>query len=448
MVLDRYIKNQSYYVLFGNLFAAAFSMCSFMLLTRFLTKQSFGEFETFMAMLVLIEMVFQGLSNNAMVRFLNSYIHRRKEIIGSSWAIRIFLNIVTTILIYSAYFIFKDSIDSSDFRLFFIFCPIFIWSVLPVNMARSVLQSDQNFKLLALTNIFIPISLFIFYIVGYILKVDLMYVVYGNIAFRILLMLVIQFKYGSYISCVKYTSYAIVRKLLGFGKFSILTFLGSSVLKSSDKILIQYFMGAANVANWSVPMKLTELIDNPVRSTASTSYPKMTKMYTEKKYKELSSYLHNIIAKYVIIAIPLSILCMFIPSVFINFLGGAGYENSYIILQVFSFYFLLVPFDRFIGTALSSINKPQYDSIKVSTMAIVNIVGDIIVLIIFKELWPVAVVTLLNISAGIGIGIFYLKKHITDFSIRKILIEGIPNSSKELITMLKIKTNEIFNKKH
>lgn len=446
MFIDKYIRNQSYYVLIGNLLAAGFSMVSFMILTRLLTKQQFGLFESFMALLVLIEMVFQGLSNNALIRFLNSYTHRRKHIIGSSMLIRVCLNVLTTVLIYGFYFYFKDSIQESEFELFFIYCPVFIWSMLPVNMIRSILQSDQKFKLLAIINMGLPLSLFTFYIVGIFVSVDLMYVIYGNIIFRLILSIVVIFAYSRYISYIKYSSLYFIKKLIEFGKFSILTFLGSNLLKSADKILIQYFIGASSVAIWSVPLKLTELIDNPVRSAASTSYPKMTQMFSNDNHKELSDYIQKMIAKYIIISIPLALVLITFPSFFIKFVAGAGYGSSVIILQIFSIYVLLVPFDRFIGTALSAVNKPQYDSIKMSIMAIVNIVGDIIVLMIFDSLWPVAVVTLINLSVGILIGIVLLQKQLASFSIKSLILQSIPLAIKELNTIIKLKYHEFFIK--
>lgn len=448
MFISKYIRNQSYYVIIGNLLAAGFSMFSFIILTRTLTSIQFGEFETFMALIMLFEMIRRGLANNAIVRFINSNPdNKRKEIIGSSWAIALCLNVAFTILIYGVYYLFSEQIIKSGFELFFIYYPIFMWIVSPTNMAKSVSQARQHFKILTAINIFVPIILFVFYVVGLFNTVGLMYVIYGNIIFRFLLSIIVQFTYGSFVSHIKYASWLMIKDLMSFGKFSILSDLGANLLKSSDKILIQYFLGTASVALWSVPLKMTEVIDNPLRSSSSTSFPKMTKMYNDNNIKDLASYVQDMIAKFLLFSIPIAAICIIFPWFFIDILGGKNYENSYVILQIFAIYFILLPFDRFIGTTLSAVNKPQFDTIKVSVMAITNIIGDIVVLIIFKELWPVAIVTLLNISIGIIVGLFLVKKHVPSFSITKIFTISICKVFKLTFNNIKHKINEFSIKK-
>jgi len=427
--ITNYIKNDSYYVIIGNIFAAAFSMLSFMILARTLTLTEFGQFETYLAFIIIAELIRRGLSNNALVRFINSNSKdERNIIISSTWFINIFLNIIFTILFYSLYFLYFKYTNYEVFNLFLIYYPILMWSILPLSIVRSLLQADAKFKLLALSNMFVPIILFIVYVIGAFTNLNsIMYVVYWNIIPRLILSLFIAIKHGKYFIKIKYVTRNKIKELINFGKYNILTNLSSNILKSSDKILIQYFLGPSFVAYWSIPTKLTEIIDNPLRSSSTTSFPKITKLYNANKNEELADYLHKMISKYILYAIPFIIISICVPSVFINFLGGIGFEKSYIILQIFSVYFLLLPFDRFIGTTLTAINKPHLDTIKVSLMTITNIIGDIIVLKYFDNIiWPVAVITILNILIGIVIGSYFLKKHIKKFHICKIFYYIVP----------------------
>jgi O-antigen/teichoic acid export membrane protein len=126
---------------------------------------------------------------------------------------------------------------------------------------------------------------------------------------------------------------------------------------------------------------------------------------------------------------------------FITFLGGSGFEKSFIILQIFSVYFFLLPFDRFIGTTLTAINKPQLDSIKVASMTIINIIGDIIVLYYFNNIWSVAIVTILNILVGVIVGSILLKKHLPEFHIYKIFYYITPQI-KEMYQTIKNKLHD------
>jgi len=404
-------------------------MFSFMILARTLSITEFGKFETYLALIIITELIRRGVSNNALVRFINSNSEKdRNNIVSSTWIINIILNISFTILFYGLYFLYFKNTQFEVINLFLIFYPILMWSILPLSIVRSLLQADTKFKLLALSNIVVPVVLFIAYVIGAIFGYNnIMYVVYWNIIPRFLLSLFITLKYHKYFICYKHASTNRIKELINFGKYNILTNLSSNLLKSSDKILIQYFLGASYVAYWSIPIKLTEVIDNPLRSATTTSFPKITKMYNEKEYDKLADYLHKMISKYILFAIPLIFISIFLPALIINILGGSGFEKSYIILQIFSVYFFLLPFDRFIGNTLTAINKPHIDTIKVSLMTITNIVGDIIVLNYFDSIiWPVAVVTIANIAVGILFGFYMLKKYIKNFHIYKVFYYIVP----------------------
>ncbi len=421
--ITKYIKNESYYVIVGNILAAGFSMLSFMILARTLSLKEFGQFETYLAFIVITELIRRGLSNNALVRFINSSPKtERNSIISSIWIINIVLNVIFTIIFYTLHFTYFKYTDYYVFNLFLVYYPLLMWSILPLSIVRSLMQADTKFKPLALSNIIIPIALFLAYLVGAFTNLNnIMYVVYWNIVPRFILSLLIVIKYHKYFIILNEATYTKIKELINFGKYNILTNLSSNILKSSDKILIQYFMGPAFVAIWSIPTKVTEIIDNPLRSSSATSFPKITRLYNDNKLEEVAEYLHRMISKYVLYAIPFILISLFLPSLLINVLGGAGFEKSYIILQIFSVYFILLPFDRFIGTTLTAINKPHLDTIKVSLMTLTNIIGDVIVLYYFPTIiWPVAVVTILNILIGILYGFYLLKKHIKTFHIIKV----------------------------
>jgi len=439
--ITKYIKNDSYYVIFGNILAAMFSMFSFMILARTLSLTEFGQFETFLAFIVISELIRRGLTNNALVRFINSNTNKERDnIISSALYINIVLNGIFTILFYSLYFFYFKYTNYIVLNLFLIYYPMLMWSILPISFVRSVLQADVKFKILALSNIFIPILLFIAFVFGGFTNINsIMYVIYWNIISRLILSTFVTIKYGKYFIKFKDATLSRIMELINFGKYNILTNLSSNVLKSSDKILIQYFLGPLYVAYWSIPTRITETIDNPLRSSSATSFPKITKMYNDGETTKLAEYLHKMISKYVLYAIPLVLISLFIPSLFVNILGGPGFEKSYIILQIFSIYFILLPFDRFIGTTLTAINKPHLDTIKVSLMTASNIIGDIIVLKYFDNIiWPVAVVTIVNILVGIIIGSMLLKKYIKNFHIYKIFYYIVPQF-KEMYLSIKAK---------
>ena len=69
------------------------------------------------------------------------------------------------------------------------------------------------------------------------------------------------------------------KELIDFGKYSMGTLIGSSLLKSADTFIIGLspVLGSAGIAMYAIPLKLTDLLGIPLRSFAMTAYPRMSK---------------------------------------------------------------------------------------------------------------------------------------------------------------------------
>jgi O-antigen/teichoic acid export membrane protein len=153
----------------------------------------------------------------------------------------------------------------------------------------------------------------------------------------------------------------------------------------------------------------------PLRSFMATAFPKMSKASSMSKNEEVRNIFYTYSGALTLLFIPVALVCIVFAKYFILILGGAQYIESnvpIILFQIFAIYGLFLPIDRFTGVALDSINRPKKNFYKVVVMVVLNIIGDLIALYIFKSLIMVAVVTILFTIVGQMVGFHFLNKEI------------------------------------
>ena len=93
---------------------------------------------------------------------------------------------------------------------------------------------------------------------------------------------------------IKKANKATNKTLLNFGKYSTFTLIGTNLLRNADILIISISpLGSAAVALFSIPLKLTELQQIPLRSFAATAFPKMSKASLEGNIKKVQSLFHS-----------------------------------------------------------------------------------------------------------------------------------------------------------
>ena len=209
---------------------------------------------------------------------------------------------------------------------------------------------------------------------------------------------------------IRFTTKTSIKKQLNFGKYSMLTLIGTNLLRSADIFIIGYFMGAAKVAVYSLPLKLIEAAEMPLRAFATTAFPKFAKMFAlNQKEKVAESFSTQVLFLSICLLIP-SILGFSLAEPIILLVGGEEYLEGVWVFRIFMVFIFFLPLDRLSGVLLDGIGKPQVNTVKVILMTTVNIIGDIIAVYYFKSLFIVALVTIINVNLGIIIALYALKK--------------------------------------
>lgn len=397
---------------------AAFGFLSFMLLARTFSQDQFGEWLLYLVTAGLIEMLRFAITRVSIIKFLSgAKPEERKELMGSNWLLGLILTAMLIVIILAVKFLFPGWVVSSGYYYFFTWYPVLAIVNLPFNNALGVLQADQDFKSILTIRVFSTGAFFLFVFLNFIwLKLEILNVIYAHLVVNLLTSILSVAKKWDGVENLFRATRENNLKLFHFGKFTIGTLIGSNLLKSADTILIGLSpFGPAAVALYSVPLKLTEIMEIPLRSFMATAFPKMSKASAAEDNARVREVFYTYTGAITLLFIPIATVCVIFAKYFILILGGEQYTTSVvpmILFQIFAIYGLFLPIDRFTGVTLDSINKPKKNFYKVMVMAALNIIGDLIALYVFKSLIVVALVTILFTIVGQIIGFQYLNKEI------------------------------------
>ncbi|HSW66994.1 MAG TPA: hypothetical protein VLH16_00275, partial [Bacteroidales bacterium] len=311
------------------------------------------------------------------------------------------------------------------YALFFAWYPLLAFINLPFNNAISILQAYQRFDKILFIRTLSSGLFVIFLMLNYFLwQLPISNIVVVHLLINALASLLAVSLGWDGIRYFFKASVTATKTLLNFGKFTIGTLIGSYLLKSADLIIIGLspVLGTVGVAIYSVPLKLTEIFEIPVRSFIATAYPRMSKASIENNPEEVKKIFYTYSGALTLLMVVVCIISILFARSLVMILGGEEYIAAYIVFIAFAVYGFLLPIDRFTGVALDSINKPRKNFYKVIIMTLTNVIGDIIVVFVIASLFPhwqiqyillcVALVTVLMTLIGLLIGFNYLNREL------------------------------------
>lgn len=434
-MLKKIAKEDNFLSLTGNLVIAFLGISGFALLTRSLSLDVFGEWVLFITGGSFVEMFRFGITNTGLIRFLSGADETsRAKLIGSNALIGLGATILIAVILVFFYNVFNDAISNSGYNLFFKWYPLLAFLNLPWNNALVVLQADRRYdKILIVKTINSGLFFLVILVNFFFLKMDLNQLVIALLiinGFTSLLTIILGWDGTKLIT--KATSET-NKTLLDFGKYTTFTLIGTNLLRSADTLIISLSpMGNAAVALYSIPLKLTELQQIPLRSFVATAFPKMSKASVQGKITEVRELFYSYSGALTYLFVFMSLFTFVFAEFLVFLLSGEQYLkvdsitgfDVVDIVRVFSIYGLLLPIDRMTGIGLDSINKPNINAIKVFVMVAANVIGDFIAIFIFKSLILVAVASILFTIIGIWMGMYFLDKELS-LSYREIFSSGI-----------------------
>lgn len=426
-IIAKIFRDKNVQSLSGNTITAALGFVSFILLTRSYEKDIFGQWVLYITGSVFIEMFRFGLTKTAIVRFLSAAGPiEEKKLKGTNYVIGLIITTAIALLLLISRLLFTEAIESSGYKLFFTWYPLMAFLNFPYNNAITLLQARQRFDLILFLKtfntgffvVFLALNLFFF-------KLDILSVVFVHLLLHFAFSLVAFFSGWDGHQHIHKANIGSAKKILNFGKYAIGTLVSSNLLKSADTFIIALspVLGAAGVATYSVPLKLTEVLAMPLKSLSATAFPKMSKAAMLNKRHEVKRLFYVYSGALTFFFVILAVGGFIFARQLVVIVGGEYYAETAPILQIFCVYALFLPIERFAGVALDSLNLPQKNLKKVLLMSSANIVGDLIAVFGVLHFFPqitelqilmlVASVTILMTIIGQIAGFNYLKKEIS-----------------------------------
>lgn len=250
-------------------------------------------------------------------------------------------------------------------------------------------------------------------------------IIVSYLANNILTTLICIFSGWAQAHSIRHKSIESMKQLAHFGKFSVGTSIGASLLRTSDTFIIKLMFPIQLLGVYYIPQRLLEIFEIPMRSFVSTALPGLSAAKQRGDDAEVATIMKRYAGLLTVVILPISLVTFLLVGVVIHILFGNKYSGSEAnnIFRIFLCYVIIMPIDRFFGVTLDVMNKPYLNMMKVFLMLGVNIVADIIGIYLTHSLYGVAVASLFTYYTGLIFGYVQLKKHL-NFSMNDILSLG------------------------
>lgn len=404
-------------------FGASFiALISFMILARTFAKENFGQWVLYLSLITFVDMIKSGMVQSAYIKYASGMKGSRfMAFQGSSWVLNIIATMLVSVLTVLVYFL--DFFEMEGVLMFLLFYPIYAICSMPFNYYLWNSQIQMRFDKVAKGRVLNAFLFLIVCVLSLFMQMTVFeLVVSHSISFFSISLFLIAAKQSG-IRSITSANKKDLKKYWNFGKFHSLAFLGSNLLKSSDTFLIGGFLGPVFVAVYSIPLRLVELIEMPLKGAVSVAYPVFSAHHNKEDLTGLRASLEQYIGVLTLLYVPFMLSLYWWSDELVALVGGAAYSDTGNIFRIFLIYGLFLPFDRLTGIVLDATGKPRLNFYKVFIMAAVNIIGDVIALYFFNSLEIVALITIGNVIAGMMVG-YYLSKKELNISVRSIFQSG------------------------
>jgi O-antigen/teichoic acid export membrane protein len=406
------LKNKHFLSLSSSVISSGCGMLTFVLLLRSMKIDQMGYWIFFQTTLTLLDTFRSGFLQTAMIKFYSGAERKKaQEVLGSIWYLAVIITVFWFIVTIPG-LLLVPYIDNISIKLVIKWIAVIFLLTLPSSISSWRLQSDHKFNKLLFLNLLNQVGFIVVIICLMLFKnmnITNLFFGYG-ISCLITSTTCLILKWSGIKSITKRTKIA-VREVYHFGKFSVGTSISTNLLRSSDIYMINFFLGPALVPVYNVAQRLMELVEIPLRSFLATGMPEISTAFNQKRSNDVVQIMQKYSGMLTLLLIPAAIVGVLLANVGVSLLGGGKYSGTDAanVFRIFIILSIVYPIDRFTGVTLDIIHQPKRNFIKVIIMLVVNVVANYLGILIFGNLFGVAVSTVLSFVAGFSYGYLSLK---------------------------------------
>jgi O-antigen/teichoic acid export membrane protein len=424
--VSAYLGNNQFLSLAGNVTVSGLGIVSTGLLYRALPIKEVGMWIFFISTIGLADAFRTGFLTTAFIRACSGASPARsEEVIGSAWVLALlitgvmgFLNLVAALLpFYHA---------SSETALLLRWFGITQLVTLPYYIATNVMQAEMRFdKILYIRLLSQGLFVLGVAVMFFTHTASLGSVVYCNLATSVGTSLVTIGLGWARLSSLKARSAACIRELAHFGKYSFGSYVGASMLSMSDTYFVNFMLGPAALAVYSLAGRFAEIINIPLRSFMATAIPALSAAYNQNRPAEVNRLLRKNAGLLTWAFVPIIAFTILLADIPVALVGGSKYQGTEAanLLRITMVLAILYPIDRFIGVTLDVVNQPRLNLFKVLIMLGTNVAGDTAVLLFFPNIYCITLATFPTTIAGFVYGYLQLKRFLP-LSLKDIIVTG------------------------
>lgn len=409
------IKEPNFLSLAGNGSMAVLGLLIMAAIYRALSVKDAGIWIFFQSSLVFVDTFRTGFLVTAFVKFYSGSSEKRKEeVIGSTWHIASLITGLFILLNIPALYVLHF-VSNPGLFFFLKWFAINLIFTLPSLVAMCIAQGELRFDRLLYLRLSGNGLFFIFLLVLiYFHNANLDTVIYANLTSSLITSLLSLFAGWSRISKFFKKTASCSKELYHFGKYTVGTSISASLFKTSDTLIIYYFLPNA-LAIYNLGNRLMEVVEIPLRSFAATALPKLSSAFNQEKKHDVIKTMKEYVGMLTILLIPVFILTFIFAGIIVGIIGGKQYIDTAAgvqaanVLRFFMGFALIYPADRFFAVTLDAIHKPKINFIKVLIMLIVNVSTDFIGVMVFKNVYGITLATVFPILTGAIIGFWAIQ---------------------------------------
>ncbi|MFC4873278.1 oligosaccharide flippase family protein [Negadavirga shengliensis] len=369
MANQKYWLTSGFYTMMHRGIDFFLGFVGFMLLVRIISPGEFGVWVLLITITAIVEMARNGFLQNGMIKFLiGRNIKTQSKIQASALLQNALLTLIFMVMIWiSADWI--ERILHADGLASILKIHTYVLPVLVIHTHNLVLmQAKYDFKAYFLAGISKSMPFFLMVLYFYIdnRSTSLETLTWlQNLAWILATMM----------SCYQVRRHFRVRggwhrywnkKIFHFGKYVFGTNLISMLTNSLDKFLLGALLSPVQVAMANAAGRVMNMVEIPVNSIASISYPKAAASFDKKHFREVGETYEKTLGMMLSMTVPFWIFNLVFAHYIVLIIAGEEYLDAVPFLRIVAFTALVKPFDRQSGVFLDAVGKPFVNMLMVT----------------------------------------------------------------------------------
>lgn len=181
------------------------------------------------------------------------------------------------------------------------------------------------------------------------------------------------------------------QKIFLFASAIVPASFANTIFVTTDTVIIQYFLGAKEVALYATAVATSELLLLLIQPATKIITPLVSKLWHSSKKEEIATLLLTYLAYIFIVVFPVALFFALVSSDFILLFFGEKFERAGLFLFVFSVFAPLKGIRILFNGVLSAIGQPKKISEVTTKVGVFNLLGSLLFIHFFGVLGVIMV---------------------------------------------------------